>query len=428
MRWLMTVFLVLCLQPLYFFAMTNLDRMISHDRTWAHVQQAFDAGILEIGHRSRNWFISGGDRFTDCYSLGVGLQPGVSNAVAGITAARPASDRHACDDLKEAASDPAAAPWDRYARYWHGYRIYSALLASLFPILILKIINLLVIVGVSALFAWQTCKLIGSRPTCFLIAPILFCSDFVRIWQVTPHTISTAVILGGTAVFANALRREYSASTLYFLAALCGSIFNFVDFLVNPPWMPMLLAFFVMVSGRPRAAKTAILCVGFWFAAYSCTWISKWLFAYAIEPSFNIRADVLNTALFRMAGENAKVLHIPLAATIKVFGNSLLSWGTPILLILVFFIWRRTQSMRFDLKTFVIYGWPSLIPIAWFEILSNHSQIHAFFVSRSAAASIGVLVSAAVLSSRLAGLDHPHDVVAKDGRRHLVDRLQAGVS
>src|SRR5258708_8209494 len=134
MRYFMTAILVLCLQPLYFFSMANLDLVISHDRTWEHIRGAFDAGVLETGYHSKNQFIDGGDRFTDCYSLGEGLQPGVNSMVAGITASRPASDRHACDDLKGAAIYPAGAPWDRDARYWHGYRVYSSPLASLFPI------------------------------------------------------------------------------------------------------------------------------------------------------------------------------------------------------------------------------------------------------------------------------------------------------
>src|SRR5215212_6951519 len=84
--------LVLALQPAYFGAMANLNRIISHDATWQHVRDAFQSGVI-----SRNQFINSGDRFTDCYSLGVGLEPDVSNAVAGITASRPVSDRHACD-------------------------------------------------------------------------------------------------------------------------------------------------------------------------------------------------------------------------------------------------------------------------------------------------------------------------------------------
>jgi len=138
--------LVLGLQPVYFAAMANLNRVISHEATWEHVRDAFNAGVLETSYHSRNQYIDSGDRFTDCYSLGVGLEPGVGSAVAGITASRPASDRHACDDLKDAAENPNGVTWNRYARYWHGYRLYSAPLASAFPIVAVKLINLLLLV------------------------------------------------------------------------------------------------------------------------------------------------------------------------------------------------------------------------------------------------------------------------------------------
>jgi len=36
-------------------------------------------------------------------------------------------------------------------------------------------------------------------------------------------------------------------STTGLLAAVCGSLFNFVDFLINQPLMPMLLGFVVLV-------------------------------------------------------------------------------------------------------------------------------------------------------------------------------------
>src|ERR1700743_3308853 len=199
-------FLVLCLQPVYFLAMTNLNRVISHERTWQHIREAFDAGVLETGYHSRNEFIDGGDRYTDCASLGIGLQPDVSDAVEGITGPRPSSDNHTCDDLKAAAINPAGAVWSRSERYWNGYRGFSAPLASMAPILALKLINLVLLVIVSVLFCSQSSKLLGGGPTIGLFAPVLFCCDYVRIWHVTPHTVSTVGIIGGAGPVAAALR------------------------------------------------------------------------------------------------------------------------------------------------------------------------------------------------------------------------------
>ncbi|WP_375304411.1 hypothetical protein WI560_19170 [Bradyrhizobium sp. A11] len=385
--------LVAALQPVYFLLMSNLDRVISHHRTWEHIRDAFDSGVLETSFHSKNFWITGGDRFTDCYSLGIGLQPAVGPAAAGITASRPVSERHSCDDLKAAATDPTSVTWQRYSRYWHGYRAYAAPLASVLPILVLKLLNLMVLVVLAVLFCSEAAKLIGVAATIGLCAPVLFMSDFVRIWQITPHAISTAIILGGAAIFAAAVRKRATDQVLIVIAAAFGSLFNFVDFLVNPPWMPMLLAFFLVVAGR--GAPIALICVGIWFSAYGATWAAKWVAAFVVEPSFDIKADVIDTVLFRIGGDNVKVWHFPLAATAKVFTNAFFSWGMLILLpvLLTFRIPLRRPSLAL--------AWPALIPVVWFEILSNHSQIHAFFVSRSAAAAIGVIAAAALMAARV---------------------------
>jgi hypothetical protein len=398
--------LVLCLQPAYFLAMTNLDRIVSHERTWQHIRDAFEAGVLETGFHSRYQFIDSGDRYTDCASLGVGLQPGVSDAVEGITAPRPASaDNHACDDLKAAANNPANAAWSRTERYWNGYRLFSAPLASVVSILALKLINLVLLAIVSVLFFNQASKLVGSGPAIGLFAPVLFCCDYVRIWHVTPHTVSTVVILGGAALFADAVRRQAGLVTLVLLSALFGSIFNFVDFLVNPPWMPMLLAFFVMAMPAPISQRQklaiALLCVGAWFGAYAVTWLFKWVFAYVVDPAFDVRTDVLTTMVFRLDGDFGKVIHIPLVATLKTFAAAIVNWGLPLFACFMLVVGKTLRGRAFDRNAFFWRAWPVLIPIVWFETLSNHTQIHTFFVVRSAAAAIGVAVAAALIAANV---------------------------
>ncbi|SCB52733.1 hypothetical protein GA0061099_103910 [Bradyrhizobium yuanmingense] len=393
--------LVLLLQPVYFFAMANLDNIISKERTWLHIKSAFDSGVL-VDASHRNQIIASGDRFTDCYALGEGMQPNVGPLEEGIMAPRPASERHACDDLKQAAVDPNSVNWQRYARYWHGYRIYSAPLASLIPILLLKLVNLAVLASVAALFVVQSDRLIGTRATIWLCAPVVLLSDFVRIWHVTPHTVSTVVIVGGAGIFARMIHSGSSDRALIVSAAAFGSVFNFVDFLVNPPWMPMLLAFFLLAAGR--RSGFALLVVLAWFAGYAATWSAKWLSAYFVDPSFDILSDVLGAATFRIAGDFVKVSHYPLAATTKVFLNAFLSWGVILFVPALIFLGVKLTPR-------LATAWPALIPIVWFEILSNHSQIHDLFVSRSAAAAIGVCLASAQMARML---DNPQQFVGDD--------------
>jgi hypothetical protein len=394
---LLSVLSVLALQPLYYLAMTNLDRAISHAATWRHIQDAFRSGVLQSEGRSHNQLIASGDRFTDCYALGVGLEPNVDRATAGLMASRPASDRHACTDLRDASENPTAAPWVRYLRYWHGYRVYSAPLASAFPILVVKLINLCLLAAAAWIFFRASASMIGTAPTISLMLPVIFCSDFVRIWQITPHAVSTSVILAGAALFITLAKAARKDVVLIVTAALFGSLFNFVDFLVNPPWMPMLLAFFVMArrgdDPRERLALSIVVAAA-WFGGYGLTWLSKWVIAYFAFPTFDVAADVISTMAFRIAGENPKVLMLPFVATTKMFLTILLSWGTPAFAILVFAYIRRRTFRVGSWHEIALTAWPVLIPIGWFEILSSHTQIHYPFVSRSAAAAAGVVLAA----------------------------------
>lgn len=410
--------LVLALQPAYFAAMTNLNRLVSHNATWQHVRDAFDSGVLAVGSRSKNQFINGGDRFTDCYSLGLGLEPDVSDAVAGITASRPVSDRHACDDLKDAAENPHTVVWNRYARYWHGYRLYSAPIASALPILALKLINFGLLIAVTAFFVRQGANLVGAAAMFGLCAPVLFCTDYVRIWHVTPHTVSTAIIVGGAGIFAIAIRHQVSAFWLVVLSGLVGSVFNFVDFLVNPPWMPALIAFLIMAGLREATAReraaVALACVSAWFAAYGLTWFAKWIAAYIVDPSFDIKADVISTAAFRISGDNSKVVHFPAVATLKMLAAIIATWGVPLFIAFAAVAHRAIKERTLDRATFLWLAWPALIPVAWFELLSNHSQIHAPFVARSAAVSVGIILASALIAANVTT-----DMLAAGARRML---------
>lgn len=404
---LLSVLSVLALQPLYCLTMTNLDHAISHAATWRHIQDAFHSGVLQSTGRSNNQLIASGDRFTDCYALGVGLEPKVDAVTAGLLASRPSSDRHACADLRDASVNPGGVQWVRYLRYWHGYRVYSAPLASAFPILAVKLINLCLLAAAAGIFVRASTSIIGTTPTIGLMAPVIFCSDFIRIWQVTPHVVSTSIILVGTALFINLVKSGRQDVVLIVAAALFGSLFNFVDFLVNPPWMPMLLAFFVIArcDNDPRERlPLSIFVTAAWVGGYGLTWLSKWTIAYFAFPTFDVPADVVSTIAFRIAGDNPKVLIFPLVATAKMFLACVVSWGTPILAALVFAYVRRRTFRIVSWQDIALKAWPALIPISWFEILSNHTQIHYPFVSRSAAAATGVMLAAVLqncISSRV---------------------------
>jgi hypothetical protein len=105
--------------------------------------------------------------------------------------------------------------------------------------------------------------------------------------------------------------------------------------------------------------------------------------------------------VFRLDGNDAKVIHVPLVATLKTFGACFASWGLPLFAFLMFVVVRALRGRDLDRRQMLWRAWPVLIPIVWFEVLSNHTQIHTFFVLRSGAAAIGVAVAAALIAANV---------------------------
>jgi hypothetical protein len=53
-----------------------------------------------------------------------------------------------------------------------------------------------------------------------------------------------------------------------------------------------------------------------------------------------------------------------------------------------------------DLKRLALLSSPLLITFVWFEILSNHTQIHTWITYRPLASCFGILIAAAIIASR----------------------------
>jgi hypothetical protein len=62
------------------------------------------------------------------------------------------------------------------------------------------------------------------------------------------------------------------------------------------------------------------------------------------------------------------------------------------------FLYLRENWAAFDRGYFVALTMPAVIPILWFEILSNHTQTHLHFAYRSEAAAIARVLAGVVMA------------------------------
>jgi hypothetical protein len=412
----LAVAITLALQPLFVFALIEGRSHTDLGPIRAHVLQAFEAGVLDVDGHPRAFIHRGGHQFTECIALNVSLDSQTDVLRTALFPVLHGKFQTSCASARLAGLDQQAAG-DPYVRYWHGYRLYLWPMLEHFSLATVRAINSLAILLALAACYFGFRAVVGATPAAVFMIVLLSLTDLLRIGVNTPHTVSMLVILFGTACFAALYERTRSAPLAIAIAALCGALFNFFDFLINPPMMPMLFAFLVLAAAQQSDQKPvaacpvnagwlAVLVVASWFGAYAATWMTKWGLAVWLSPNPEAtRNDILSQIGARLYGHealDAPIVAIPGYPTIRMIGKSLISYGIVFAVPLAFAIWRHIGAHRslFDRRAFVKLISPVLIAVAWFELLSNHTQTHMHFTYRSAAAGIAIVLTAALLASR----------------------------
>jgi hypothetical protein len=399
---IVAILLVLALQPIYLLALAGLDYVAPVDRRAAHLAAAFEINE-RVGTPDGvgNWD-------TECVALSIGLEPGASPLRNAVTSSRPlpAAQQWACSVLAAAVAHQAGIEWLPYPRYWHGYRLAIDFLIAWLPIKNTRYVMLVLLIATLAFFAAESRKLLGKEAALALAVPIVVITEMWHMWVVILHAISTIAVLAGAAWFARRLRSGTRVGALIATAAVLGSTYNYVDLLINPPWQPMLLAFFMVAAPRrvdgPHSLFDAGMIVIAWFGGYALTWASKWIIAAALSPNgIGVLQDIADVVRYRLDGDYLQVVdHHLLAPTKKVLALTFLQvWQTPWAAALVMLTPALLPSHRIMPRRFLLLASPSLIPFLWFELLSNHTQIHATFVYRPVASSVGILIAAWILAA-----------------------------
>ena len=395
-----SILVVVLLQPIYFLSLASLGTLAPRERTVQHLSTAFEQGVLADSGAPSPLLWKGGEQLTECISLGIGLDKAESPWQTAITGAYPmAGNTHACTGLHHAvAGEPTS--WQPYFRYWHGYRVILAPLVALFPLWFVKILNLLIVAAACVALCRVLCKRGGAAVAVIFLITFLCLSNVLFIWRTSTHSLSLAYILAGSCLFAGVLDRNWRAGSLIVFAAALGSGFNFIDFLINPPMMPMLMAFFVLLDGRRDAGLLALASVIAWFGGYAETWLAKWLLAYlALPHSAGIVSNIVLGVESRTVGALNGVYLYPLASTLRAYLRALSHVGVivPIVIALALAHYAATVS-RIDWRRALWLSSPLLVTLLWFETLSSHTQWHLTVSSRSAALAVAIALTAVVLS------------------------------
>jgi hypothetical protein len=342
----------LLLQPIYFLSLASIDHITSRQRTIDHLNTAFNSGVLSDDGNPRPLIFKGGEQLTECISLGIGLNKAETAWQTAVTGSYPMSgNTHACTGLhKVVGGEPTS--WQPYFRYWHGYRLILAPLAAAFPLWLVKAFNALMIAAACGLL-WVTLRRFCDATVATIFLTTFVClSDVLFVWRTSTHSISLAYIFAAASLFAIALQRDWAPRNLIVMSAVLGSGFNFIDFLINPPMMPMLMAFFVLLAHRRDAGLLALAAVLAWFGGYAETWAAKWMLAYLAMPgSAAVVSDILSNVENRTVGAFNGVYLVPLAATVRAFLRALNRGGVIVPLMIVLAVAHYAADGHFHATT-----------------------------------------------------------------------------
>ncbi|HLN08909.1 MAG TPA: hypothetical protein VK281_08120 [Xanthobacteraceae bacterium] len=409
----LAVSVVVLLQPMFVVALVAARHLADVDAVATTVRSAFGAGVLADDEVPSAWINRGGHQFTECVALNVALDAQDDLQKSALLPQLHFQMRSSCAELHRLVAGDATDDTMDYSRYWHGYRIYLWPMLAHLDLQQVRTLNACLVLIAAAVFFVGLRAAIGVTPAAIFCVVFLGLTDLWRIWVITTHALSMEMILAGAGLFALVFKRTRSPAVAVVLAAILGALFNFVDFLVNPPLMPMLLGFIVMaVAGAPARRRSdpkaglsaGVLAVASWFGGYGLTWGSKWMLAtwLSADPTRTM-AGIANQIAFRLNGleEGSRMFRIPLVPTLEMIMTSLVSIGIiPVAAMATLIVLHaRDPRSGFHRARFIGLIWPTSISFVWFELLSNHTQLHPHFVYRSAAAAIAIVLTALVMAS-----------------------------
>lgn len=359
---------------------------------------------------------NGSDTFTECIVAATGLGHDGENLFirAAYMPRLGSCAGGAAPILKLAAGETLPSNQvASYSKYWAGYTILTRPAIALFGLTGMR-----VIAGALLLCSALVAVAVLSRRTTKwaavgLLTPLALASNLMS----TPSTsfsqaISISFIFFGVAIAAWGAGK--SMCWTIFAVGLSAALFCYVDLLTTPGilWAWSTVAAAGVVYAKTRQMKPTIV-VGMvaavvWILAFAGTWVSRWVFAAMFLGIRSTYETMVSNIEFRTAGNYEQVEHVLFAPTlanweywfahISTAGFVLAASGVAILVALVV-AWRRHGAH--SVVMWPILGLTALVVPAWWEALSNHSQIHTFFSNRGVPAMLGVLLFAAFLLASL---------------------------
>lgn len=279
--------------------------------------------------------------------------------------------------------DPSGA--GDYTNYWHGYAVVSRPLLALFPYHDVRMLTFNAMAILFGFLALGLARRAGPRFAFAALLPFFFVnySGPFELWTKAAPWI--VMLVAANVIVRTNWTGDRRPFLLFYFA---GAATAYLDLLATPLLVfgyPAALYFLMAMRDGPVARREQVLRLAlislFWTIGYAGIWLMKPAIAAAVLGP-DVWTEFAKTAAFRLNGDFESVKHFIGAATLENLEAFKGLWGG--LAIITFFIapfLRRGGPARFAslVRTAPALALITLSPFLWYEILSNHSQIHGLF-------------------------------------------------
>ncbi|MFV0463350.1 MAG: hypothetical protein ACK5MP_09200 [Nostocoides sp.] len=402
-RLLARLAIVLGVTQMVFFGGLVLGQMVPDKPVIQRLAQAVDDGTY--GPSSLPDRMGGiSDSFTECVVVGTGLgaPPDQSALYRAAYMPRISNCASGGGQIKTLSWGGEVDP-SPYFKYWAGYTVLVRPVLAIagmegVRLVIGALLAAGIAVGVGGFARRSTWPL-----AVMLFGPLLIASNVMS----TPSTalsnaLALAVMFAGLGISAWAAPRGMAAVAL--VSMMAGSLYCYVDLLTNPPlaWMLTMSVTAIIVARTvgARSAMASSLIAGLaWILGFGLTWVSRWLIAMAWVGPAQTLAVVKENVAFRTTGSNPVVqsgIGQGITANTQWWWTRVPSAAPLLWLLLAALVVAGTVWL---IRSRHLPGWravaalliPALVPVLWYVVMSNHSQIHAFFTYRAVPGAVGVI-------------------------------------
>ncbi len=295
-----------------------------------------------------------------------------------------------------------------YAKYWHGYQLFLRPLISMMNYDLIRKLNTAVQFFL-VIIVLLLMKRRAEECTFPFAIMLLFMAPTAIGRSLQYSSVYYVMLIVILLILWNPGNRLNDGNIIY-LFLLSGVMTVYLDLLTAPTisLTAPLCVYCVLrrddLSGKD-ALKMVIKCSFFWAAGYAGMWIGKWILA-VIGAGPDFFNELLGSMKYRLS--STSTTQVTRAGTLRLnleylFQNKFVALFALIyaLIMTAADFHERKKLTKHTLFSAGVLFAISIVPVAWIVILSNHSNIHAYFTYRTLCPAVFCMLTALSLNDSL---------------------------